>query len=317
MIKENMQPYKGARDFYPQDKRAQQWMFSTWKRVAERYGYEEYDAPIIEPTSLYQMKGSDEIVNEQTYTFTDRGDRSITIRTEMTPSVSRMVAARRQELNYPVRWYSIPNLWRYERPQRGRLREFWQLNIDIFGVEGSDAEIEMIQMTNDLMKAFHATADMYEVRMSSRQLVDRFMIDVCGLDAEVAVRAIRLIDRKNKMEAESFANALHEVVRDINVRDLILEYLAAPTLKDLPQQLQGMDSVLKLHDIIESLSALGINNVVFDPTLVRGFDYYTDVVFEVFDKHPDNNRSTVSYTHLRAHETVLDIVCRLLLEKKK
>ena len=122
-MKTTTQPYKGARDFYPEDKATQKWMFDSWRRVVERYGYHEYDAPILEPTDLFLMKGSQEIIEEQTYTFKDRGDRSVTIRTEMTPSVSRMVAGRRQELNYPLRLYSIPNLWRYERMQRGRLRE--------------------------------------------------------------------------------------------------------------------------------------------------------------------------------------------------
>src|SRR5215467_3922868 len=109
------QPYKGARDFYPEDLRIRKYIFRIMREVAEKLGYEEYDAPILEPTELYLSKGNQEIIDEQTYTFLDRGQRSVTIRTEMTPTVSRMVAARRQELAYPVRWYSIPNLWRYER----------------------------------------------------------------------------------------------------------------------------------------------------------------------------------------------------------
>ncbi len=117
------QPYKGARDFYPEDKRAQKYLFSKMREVTERFGYEEYDAPILESLELYLAKSSEEIVDEQTYAFEDRGGRKVVIRPEMTPTVSRMVAAKRQELPYPVRWYSIPNLWRYERPQRGRLRE--------------------------------------------------------------------------------------------------------------------------------------------------------------------------------------------------
>src|SRR3954471_23954159 len=133
------QPYKGARDFYPEDKRLQNYLFGKLRHVVESFGYEEYDAPILEPLELYAAKSGEEIVNEQTYTFTDRGDRQVAIRPEMTPTVSRMVAGRRQELAFPVRWYSIPNLWRYERPQKGRLREHWQLNVDIFGVAGFEA----------------------------------------------------------------------------------------------------------------------------------------------------------------------------------
>src|SRR6201999_4644208 len=119
-------------------------------------GYQEYDAPILEPLDIYAAKTGDEIVNEQLYSFEDRGGRQVAIRPEMTPSVSRMVAAKRQELAYPLRWYSIPNLWRYERPQRGRLREHWQLNVDVFGFEGIKAEMELIQVADDILKSFGA-----------------------------------------------------------------------------------------------------------------------------------------------------------------
>ena len=133
------QPYKGTRDYYPAEKRLQNYIFDTCRKVSERFGYEDYGAPILEPTELFAAKTGQEIVNEQTYQFTDRGGRTMVIRPEMTPSVSRMVAARRQELAYPVRWYNIANYMRYERPQRGREREFWQLNADIFGVPSIDS----------------------------------------------------------------------------------------------------------------------------------------------------------------------------------
>jgi histidyl-tRNA synthetase len=162
------QPYKGARDFYPEDKRQQKYLFAVWRRVCERFGYEEYDAPILESLDLYLAKTGEEIVNEQTYTFTDRGDRQVVIRPEMTPTVSRMVAARRQELAYPLRWYSIPNLWRYERPQRGRLREHWQLNVDLFGVADTSAELEMISLVDAMFKEFGALPDQYEIRLNCR-----------------------------------------------------------------------------------------------------------------------------------------------------
>src|SRR5438270_9180661 len=150
------QPYKGARDFYPEDKRLQKYIFGVMRRVVEKFGYEEYDAPILEPIELYLAKTGEEIVNEQTYVFTDRGDRQVVIRPEMTPTVSRMVAAKRQELAFPLRWYSIPNLWRYERPQRGRLREHWQLNVDIFGVKDGSAELEIITLVDAIFKEFGA-----------------------------------------------------------------------------------------------------------------------------------------------------------------
>src|SRR6185436_16227077 len=131
-----------------EDKRIQKYMFNTMRQVVERFGYEEYDAPILEPIELYLAKSGEEIVHEQTYVFEDRGGRTVTIRPEMTPTVSRMVAAKRQELPYPLRWYSIPNLWRYERPQRGRLREHWQLNTDLFGVVGLEGDHEIIMVAD-------------------------------------------------------------------------------------------------------------------------------------------------------------------------
>ena len=136
MAKLSTEPYKGVRDFYPEDMAIQNYIFNTWRKVAEKFGYEEYSASILEPTEIYTEKSGAEIVNEQTFTFTDRGDRSVTLRPEMTPSLARMVAARRRNLKFPLRWYSIPNLFRYERPQRGRKREHWQLNCDLLGTAG-------------------------------------------------------------------------------------------------------------------------------------------------------------------------------------
>jgi histidyl-tRNA synthetase len=291
MAKVSTQPYKGARDFYPEDKRFQQWMFSVWKKVVERYGYEEYDAPILEPTDLYLMKGSEEIVQEQTYTFLDRGERSVTIRTEMTPTVSRMVAGRRQELAYPARWYSIPNLWRYERMQRGRLREFWQLNVDIFGVESLQAEVEMIQIIDDIFQAFKAKRSAYTIKINSRKLVNSFLLDVCGLDDVQSTQAIRVIDRKNKMSPAEFAEAINVVVLDESKTKKLVSALNVTDLNDLPSKYDAHQSVVNLKQLLLQLKSTGVSNVEFDLSLMRGFDYYTDIVFEAFDTNPDNNRS--------------------------
>lgn len=289
------QPYKGARDFYPPDKRLQKYMFSMWRKVCESYGYEEYDAPILEPLEIYLAKTGEEIVNEQTYVFEDRGKRKVVIRPEMTPTVSRMVAAQRQELAYPLRWYSIPNLWRYERPQRGRLREHWQLNVDIFGVEGSGAELEMISMVNDMFKEFGASHDMYEIRLNSRKLVDEALGKYIGLTKQEAHDVSKLIDRMHKMERPKFVKAVDGALtpksRKLGAVEKLLALLDVSDLKKLPAELRKHASVTELDTILDMLSNIGINNVRFDITLMRGFDYYTDIVFEVFDKHPDNNRS--------------------------
>jgi len=285
------QPYKGARDFYPEDKRVQQWIFSKWKQVIEQFGYEEYDAPILEPTDLYLMKGSEEIVQEQTYTFQDRGKRSVTIRTEMTPTVSRMIAGRRQEIAYPARWYSIPNLWRYERMQRGRLREFWQLNVDVFGIESLQAEVEMIQIIDGIFQAFKAKRSSYVIKVNSRKLVNSLLIDICGLDEPQATQAIRVIDRKNKMSSTEFAEAVNKIVLDENKTQKLITALTVTTTEQLSEQLGAHESMADLKQLLQQTQSLGIENVEFDLSLMRGFDYYTDIVFEVFDTDPDNNRS--------------------------
>ncbi len=289
------QPYKGARDFYPEDKRVQRYMFGVMRQVCESFGYEEYGAPILEPTELYLSKGNQEIIDEQTYTFTDRGKRSVTIRTEMTPSVSRMVAARRQESAYPLRWYSIPNLWRYERPQRGRLREFWQLNVDIFGVEGLEAEHEIIVLADKLMQAYGAKRSMYDILLSSRELTNFLFGEYLGLSETQRDTLIRLVDRMKKLEKSSFLAQADAILapsqREAGVLPRLQSLLATKNLADLPEGTQNHPAVERLQKLERMLRSSGVSNARFDVTLMRGFDYYTDIVFEVFDTDPENSRA--------------------------
>lgn len=289
------QPYKGARDFYPEDKRLQKYMFGVMRGVVESYGYQEYDAPIIESTELYLSKTSDEIVNEQTYTFTDRGDRSVTIRPEMTPTVSRMVAAKRHQLNFPLRWYSIPNLWRYERPQRGRLREHWQLNVDLFGISGITGDFEIIQVADNILQKFKARRDHYTIRVNSRKLMDTFVKNVLKLDDVQSVTLIRLIDKMHKMDYAEFIGQVEGIFnpsqRENKEPEQLQAFLKTSTISELPDSVISHPSAGELKQLLELLESEGISNAVFDPTLMRGFDYYTDIVFEVFDTNPENNRS--------------------------
>lgn len=289
------QPYKGSRDFYPEDKRLQKHIFGVMRSISEKYGYQEYDSPILEPTEIYSNKTNEEIVNEQTYTFEDRGNRKVTIRPEMTPSVSRMVAAKRQELPYPLRWYSLPVNWRYERPQRGRLREFWQLNVDLFGIAGLEAEAEVIQVADDIMKAFGAKPNMYKIKINSRNLMDYFISDSLGMDSVQSSVLVPLIDRMHKMDFAEFSGQVEAIFtptqRENSGPDQLFEFLKITSIDDLPISIKNHPSVITLVNLIKRLTNAGITNAVFDPTLMRGFNYYTDVVFEVFDTHPDNNRS--------------------------
>lgn len=265
-------PYKGTRDFYPEDMAIQRYIFDTWAMTAELFGYERYDASIFEPSELYKSKGAEntEMVNEQTYTFTDRGDREVTLRPEMTPSVARMVAARRRELTFPVRWYSIPNLYRYERPQRGRLREFWQLNCDIFGATHYTSDVEIIALAHNLMTAFGATSDMFEIRINNRAWINEVLARE-GLDETQIKAMIALLDRKDKID-NFVAEAKKIAGKHINFN---IE----------PEK----GSVLS--DVLEGLFELGIKNVRVSTSIVRGFNYYTGTVFEVFDTSPLNTRA--------------------------
>lgn len=167
MSKLSTDPYKGVRDFYPEDMKIQNYIFDTWKKVAEKAGFVEYSASLLEPTELYTEKSGEEIVKEQTFTFIDRGDRSVTLRPEMTPTLARMVAGKRRELSYPLRWFSIPNLFRYERPQRGRKREHWQLNADLLGIPSIEAEKEVIKLACEILIEFGAKKDDFEVRVNN------------------------------------------------------------------------------------------------------------------------------------------------------
>ncbi len=270
--------YKGVRDFYPEDAAIQQYIFNTWAKTAESFGFERYDASILEPSDLYKAKGAEneELVNEQTYTFTDRGEREVTLRPEMTPTVARMVAGKRRELAFPLRWYSIPNLFRYERPQKGRLREHWQLNCDMFGSDSVAADVEIIALAYQTLIDFGATPDMFEIQLNDRQEMATLYAEI-GISSEETITAItRLNDRKKKISADEYHLALQEIVGDENLANQVIAIVETDN---------GSNTVL------EGLRKLGINNVKIDRTIARGFDYYTSTVFELVDTNPENNRS--------------------------
>lgn len=274
MIKRlSTEPYKGTRDFYPKDMAIQRYIFDTWSKTAELFGYERYDASILEPSELYKSKGAEneEMVNEQTYTFIDRGDREVTLRPEMTPTVARMIAGKRRELSLPARWYSIPNLFRYERPQRGRLREHWQLNCDMFGVDDVASDVEIIALAYRILSDFGATPDTFGIKINHRAALNAHLARF-NITDEARIRAVTsVIDKKAKVSAEEFATMLNA---------------AAGCNLTLPEEASA-----EVEAIIDGLKALGITNAMYDPSIVRGFNYYTGTVFEVFDTSSENNRA--------------------------
>jgi len=288
-------PYKGVRDFYPEDMAVQKKIFGIWRNVAEKYGYEEYAASVLEPAELFRAKSGEEIVNQQTYTFVDRGEREVTLRPEITPTVARMVAAKRRELVFPLRWYSIPNLFRYEQPQRGRIREFWQLNIDIFGVESLQAEIEVIQMAYEITKGYGLRPTDFEIRVNSRKILNYITRDIFGLDTEASQKLLKLIDRKCKVSSDIFAETAREILGDEGKIAVFITLLNSKNFEEFTTNLQQTEEehegVREVYEVLGALEKLGITNARFDQTLTRGADYYTGIVFEVFDNNPANRRS--------------------------
>lgn len=267
------EPYKGVRDFYPEEQAFLNYFMRVCREVLEKVGYVEYGASILEPAELYKAKGAEneEIVNEQAYTFRDRGDREVTLRPEMTPTVARMVAAKRREMGFPLRFFSIPNVFRYERPQKGRLREHWQLNVDLFGSHSPYADAEVIDVAYGILKAFGASDADFVIRVGSRTFLNE-LIEEFKLDETQAKQFIGLLDRRNKMDAGEFYTRMNELGID------------APTFdqREAPEEVQKM---------LEEFKQAGIGNIRWDPSIVRGFAYYTGTVFEVFDTSGENNRS--------------------------
>jgi histidyl-tRNA synthetase len=295
------QSYKGVRDFFPEDMSIENAIFSIWRDVCRSYGYEEYGASVLEPAELYQAKSGEEIVNEQTYTFTDRGERQVTLRPEMTPTVARMIAARRRDLSMPVRWFSIPNLFRYEQPQKGRLREHWQLNVDLFGVSSTNADIEVINMAYDIVRKYGLKDNQFEIRLNNRKVMNYITKDVYGLSEDLAYKTSKLIDRKHKVNKEAFELGIEEIFtlsgqeKSAENAESMLTLLESANFDEfvsrLPQTKEEHQGIRDLRELISGLDRLGIRNVRFDQTLMRGFDYYTGNVFEIFDLNPDNRRS--------------------------
>ena len=292
-MKISTESYKGVRDFYPEDMFIEKYMFGKMREAAEKFGYVEYGASILELAELYRGKTSEEIVNQQTYTFTDRGGREVTLRPEMTPTVARMVASKRRELSVPIRWYSIPNVFRYEQPQRGRLREHWQLNVDIFGDASTEASIEVMSLANSLFISLGAKQSDFEILVNSRKVLDELW-DKLKVNPVNRPQLTRLLDVKEKMSGEKFSAALAELLGKKDTKILIE---ALESTENFIGFLCNNDAnekstaVKEIENLIERLQKNGIKNVKFSPTLARGFDYYTGIVFEIFDTDPKNRRS--------------------------
>ena len=285
------QPYKGTRDFYPEEMKLRNWFFGKIRRSLELAAYEEYCGPMLESLDLYIAKSGEEIASEQTYNFTDRGERRLAIRPEMTPTVARMVAAKAGELCYPLKWFSIPNMYRYERPQRGRLREFWQLNVDIFGCDTYEADLDVIESAIEMLRSFGADETMFKVHINNRRFFNDVIAAIGGTDTETSRKISKVVDRKNKITREEYEKELCVLgLTDEQITKIDALYsMSVREATALCPESVGSAELISLFDALEKA---GLDRYcVFDFGIIRGLDYYTGTVFEVFDEAPENNRA--------------------------
>ncbi len=281
-------PYKGTADTYPQDMLVKKYIFDTWTSVAKKFGFEEYDTPLLEETALYVAKSGDEIASTQLYNFTDKGGREIAIRPEMTPSLARMIAAKKNELTLPLKWFNIGKYYRYEKPQKGRRREFVQLNVDIFGIPTLEAELEIFQYILAVMEEFKAPKETYELRVNNRYLLNYLFEDVLKLPDEKKGKVGRAIDNYTKLGKEAFVEYLKELELTDKQVSQVLEFLTW-TLEDLKKIAEKFQGAAQLLDLFAKAEELGLKNIRFEPSIMRGLLYYTGTVVEMFDIGSQDN----------------------------
>jgi histidyl-tRNA synthetase len=279
------QALPGFRDFYPDDLALRSHIFATWRRVANRYGFEEYDGPPLEPLDLYTQKSGDEIVG-QLYEFTDKGDRRVALRPEMTPTLARMVGARAQALKKPIRWFSIPQLFRYERQQRGRLREHFQLNMDLIGEAGPLADAELMAAAVDIMRAFGLGPDAVRLRISDRRVLRALLLGH-GVNEAQLPAAYAAIDKSERDPRDASAQRLAQGGFTDKARDGVFQVAGLKGLSAVQGALAAAgaaDAGEPLTEAVGALGAMGLGEFVdVDLTIVRGLAYYTGIVFELFD----------------------------------
>jgi histidyl-tRNA synthetase len=277
-----IQPLKGTRDFYPELMAIRTWLYNTIRLVSESFGYQEYEAPFLESIDLYAAKSGEELVKEQSYVFPDRSGDLITLRPELTPSLTRMIAQRQRQLTYPLRWWSFGPFWRYERPQKGRTREFFQWNIDLIGVDTPEADAEMIAILATFFKTLGLKPQDVNIQVNDRHLLDNELAGI-GIPSEIRSNTSRWIDRRDKLSASDWENYGRELgVNDAQL-DAIERMLQNDNLWERSSDLVRLFSALKLMGVSEYIK--------FNPEVVRGLDYYTGIVFEAFDLSGDVPRA--------------------------
>jgi histidyl-tRNA synthetase len=277
----------GFRDFYPEQLATRNYLMSVWRDVARRYGFVEYDGPPLEPLDLYTKKSGDEIVG-QLYSFTDKGDRQVALRPEMTPTLARMVAAKANAMRKPIRWFSVPQLFRYERQQKGRLREHFQLNVDIIGEASVAADAELLAVAIDVMRALGLGAQDVRARVSDRRLLTALLSHVGVKKAELPA-VFAAIDKTGREPREATMEKVDKAVGSADAKRGVERLLKnskdlTAIAKDFSKAPEIAEQITSMREYLGYLDALGVGEWVdFDLSIVRGLAYYTGKVFELFD----------------------------------
>ena len=273
---------KGTRDYYPEEMSFRNWLYGMIRQVSSAFGYQEWEAPILETIALYASKSGDELVNQQSFVFPDRGGEMLTLRPELTPSLARMVAQRQNQLVFPLRWWSWGPFWRYERPQRGRTREFFQWNIDLIGVDSPEADAELIAIAASFLKQVGLSPNTAEILVNDRQMTN---LELASLKIPDHMRTeyLNLIDRRGKMSSSDWdSNAIDMGMSPMQL-DVFKEYLNNP---------DGWKKSDALMRIFSALDAMGVGEFVrYDPNTIRGLLYYTSVVFEAYAVNSEIKRA--------------------------
>ena len=269
-----IQSVKGTREFYPEQMALRNFIYEKVRRAAQAFGYQEWDAPFIESIDLYAVKSGEELVKKQSFTFTDRGGDFVTLRPELTPSLARMIAAKQGELTYPVRWWSFGPFWRYEQPQKGRSREFFQWNIDMLGVSSPEADAELIAVAATFLRSVGLSPELATIYVNNRRLMES-EFDALSIPQEKRLDVSNMVDRRSKMEPAKW---------DSYVLESGITQIQLDGLKNILADFDLWKKSDELVRLFAALEALGVKDYVkFDPNIMRGLLYYTGTVFEAFD----------------------------------
>lgn len=277
-MKNIIQSVKGTREFYPHEMAIRRWLYALIEKTSESFGYQEYDGPFIEKIDLYAAKSGEELVKEQAFVFADRGGDLVTLRPELTLSLARMIAQKQNELTYPVRWWSFGPFWRYEKPQKGRTREFFQWNIDMIGVDSPLADAELVAICATFFKNAGILPEQVSILVNHRQLMEKQLLEL-GIADDLKKKAFQLIDRKDKLDFAAWKAYATEIGLSNDQFIGVNEILNNSELwRQSPE----------LIAVFEQLEVMGVREYVkYDPHIIRGLDYYTGIVFEAWDMGKD------------------------------